>query len=807
MTLLNGILAFGALAFTVPLAIHLLFRNRFRVLDWGAMHLLEAVVRINRRRLQLMHLLLLLLRCLIPILLAYCLARPVLTGFRVLPGDAPRTVVIVLDDSQSMAARDASGVTRMEMAKQSVEQFLESLSRRDELMLLRSSQLSSPVSSAGILETRETLREIRAKSGSVALGDLLRAAVEAAEQGVYPQRQIIVVGDFASDTLDDASMGAVSSLSGNLEEMPMRPAIGFLKIGEQTEQLANLSVDTIESNAAAVVAGRGGSFSATVRNASDLPLRDVRLTWYLDNVQVGQSLVTIAPRSTTVSKLTHRIDQVGVQVLTVSVEHADALLEDNRRSLALDVIDEINVLLVDGDPVQKALESETDYLAIALSPFAFGGEDQPDAVRTKVCLRQQLQNALMKEQPDLLALANVSKLTEQERAQLSEFVVGGGTLVIFDGDKVDPSGYNARWTSDAGSWQLPAVLGEIAGDPVGENRLQQPAGAHHSIYEPWESIRTGNEQPFADVEIFAYRKFSLLRDPSVISNDRNTAEESTTTNSLNSSDVGQGLGTDETLQSGAETLEMGAPITLWSLGNGDPVAVLARRGSGKVVQFSIPCDTEWTSLPLRLVFLPMIQQLVLDLAGNQEQVNVDVGDGLAIATKSLEPKLLSENQGVSESTLPEPNTSRQIDDKRDVQYGVRLPNGDELSLESTGGIFPRLILPSTIESGVYRFHAKTPIVDALPVQSETVRLASVPPTESVLRDADPERLNAAAELAGASLYRDVAALTSDDQQRRFGREIWRWLLALLLLALLGELLLQQKAVAKVSPVRSKMEAA
>ena len=67
-------------------------------------------------------------------------------------------------------------------------------------MLIRSSQLSSPVSSAGIQETRETLREIRAKSGPVALGDLLRAAVEAAEQGVHPQRQIIVVGDFASDT-------------------------------------------------------------------------------------------------------------------------------------------------------------------------------------------------------------------------------------------------------------------------------------------------------------------------------------------------------------------------------------------------------------------------------------------------------------------------------------------------------------------------------------------------------------------------------------------------------------------------------
>ena len=53
----------------------------------------------------------------------------------------------------------------------------------------------------------------------------------------------------------------------------------------------------------------------------------------------------------------------------------------------------------------------------------------------------------------------------------------------------------------------------------------------------------------------------------------------------------------------------------------------------------------------------------------------------------------------------------------------------------------------------------------------------------------------------------MSLFAGDDRQRRFGREIWRWLLALLLLALLGELLLQQKAVAKVSPVRSKMEAA
>ena len=50
-----------------------------------------------------LYLLLLLLRCLLPILLAFCLARPVFTGFRVLPGDAPQSVVLVVDDSTHRA--------------------------------------------------------------------------------------------------------------------------------------------------------------------------------------------------------------------------------------------------------------------------------------------------------------------------------------------------------------------------------------------------------------------------------------------------------------------------------------------------------------------------------------------------------------------------------------------------------------------------------------------------------------------------------------------------------------------------------
>ena len=58
MTYLNGILGWGALAFSIPLIIHLLNRSRYREVQWGAMHLLESVIRVNHRKFHLEQLLL-----------------------------------------------------------------------------------------------------------------------------------------------------------------------------------------------------------------------------------------------------------------------------------------------------------------------------------------------------------------------------------------------------------------------------------------------------------------------------------------------------------------------------------------------------------------------------------------------------------------------------------------------------------------------------------------------------------------------------------------------------------------------------
>lgn len=742
MTFLNGLLALGALAFTVPLAIHLLFRSRFRTVDWGAMHLLADVARINRRRLQLMNLLLLLLRCLLPILLAFCLARPILTGFRSLPGDAPQSLVIAIDDSRSMAARDESGVGRLDRAKQELSSMIQGLSRRDEVILIRSSAIDAPPATMGVDDTVAKLREVRAQSGKVNFGRFLRAAVDASDEGSHQQRRVIVVSDFQSADMGESAIESINRLSSSMADKTIRPVISFWNLGVDSEQLENVSVDSVEISSPAVVAGRVARFSARIRNASDTPMRDLRIVWSVDGKETEPRTLSIDPRSSSTSRLTRRIEKAGVHEITLAVEHGDALTQDNRRSIGVDVIHQVDVMLVDGQPGSGPLSNETDFLAIALSPFAFGGEDQPDAVRTSVVRPNQVLKEIDEKQPDVLVLANVEALRDDVRSRIASFVSSGGALLVFDGDNLDGQQYNRSFAGDRGSWELPAKLGEFVGSPWSKEAKPLAIGFVNTQYTPWNVLGT-DAQAFHDVQVYGYRRLSL--------NESDASEES--------------------------------PMTLLSMASGDPLALTARRGRGRVVQFAVPCDGAWTTLPMRMVYLPMMQQLVLDLAGSQKQTTALVGTTLSVATSELSD--LIEDKG-------------SVDADKSATYTVQRPGEGEEKIEVRDDGLDQLLVTQTNSPGLYRIRQTTPVGNGDSIVTNTIRVIETPASESKLRDVLPSRLTSAAESLDANVYADLVTLQSDDRTRRFGREIWRWLLVLLLIAMIAELYVQQRSLGNSS---------
>ena len=766
MMLINGLLALGALAFTVPLAIHLLFRSRFRNVDWGAMHLLEQVVRTNRRRMQWSNLLLLLIRCLLPILLAICLARPVLTGFRSLPGDAAQSLVLVIDDSRSMAVRDAEGESRMERARREITEALSNLSRRDEVLLLRTSQLDATAASMGTIDAMSKLAKMEATGGPFDLARVIRAAFREARDASHPERRIVFVSDFQSVNMAENSADTLQQLNISSEDNSTRPAIQFWNIHDSELPIDNVYVESIEMFSPAMLPGKPTRFSARIRNATDLTLDDISVIWSIDGKDLPPQSFNVDARSARSTGAMLEVDSSGVKDLSVRVEFSDVLLEDNTRRLGVNVISEIDAVLVDGRPSSKPLAGAADFLAIALSPFAFSQSEKVDVVRSSVISTNSLVKKLSTDNPNLLVLANVANLKPDQEEAVIQFVDAGGALIVFDGDRIDEDQDLIEF--------LPAKRRKIMGNPDDKKAASVATATINRSYAPWSKLSSDTSNSLADVEVRAYRKLEIAASEQ---GDQKIPSESM---------VAVLMSTDE----------------------GDPLVAMQQHGQGMVVQFAIPADDSWTSLPLRRMFVPLIQQLVLDLIAGEVDSTVTTAQPMVVA--------ISEFSETARSNIRPNDGSKEGNEKadrsmNDAIYTVYPPGGkeSEISLFDNGSESkkpetieandPTLLFRQTYRPGIYLFRQITNDKQ-LREERSTIRVAEVPSEESNLRYIEPSQLESIAKLIGASVYVNGQEAQSAEQTRRYGREVWRLLLVALLIFMIAELVVQQRLARSRMPV-------
>ncbi|KAA1257641.1 hypothetical protein LF1_01290 [Rubripirellula obstinata] len=718
MTLINGLLALGGLAFTIPLAIHLFYRSRFRTVDWGAMHLIEGMMRTNRRRIQWLNLLLLLVRCCVPILLAFCLARPLLTGFQALPGDAAQSVVIAIDDSRSMGFATSAGRVRMDDAHDAIDLVLDSLTRRDEIILIRSSDPSSPITRIGPATARSSIDATKPHSGPVDLAGLIQSASAAAKQASQPNPRVMVVSDFQTNMIDDASLTRLQSFAESVSDQGTKFEFLNIAADQSADQQANVSVESITMESAAAVVERQAVFLARIRNHGDDPIEAANVVWSVNGKRESSKPITVQPRSFASVKFVRTFDTPSPVAITASIEFADSLAADNQRTLAVDVIEQVNVWLVDD-------ANKSRFLQVALSPFAFSGSPLTDPVKTTRISTADLQTKLPVSDPDVIVLAGLTEPTSNLRQIIGDYVHNGGSVILFDQAGLDQKRLNSSWGTAADSFQMPAELGESIGSDSPDGDLFAIAG-RNADYSPWALFGDTSRDLFSDVQVSSYRQLRL--------------------------------------RSGELT------TTLVSLESGDPLIVMSDRGLGRIVQFAIAADASGSTLPLRPVFVPMIQQMVLDLAGSNQSMNFNVGETLVLATSDLMP--------------PDQENAKQA-----AFYFTRPGQDDRLISPQELDGRSVLAVSNTSKPGVYRFRS---VVKESSIAKQSIRVMEVLPSESISRGVDPARVQNAADAIGATVYGEPKSLIEDDQTGRYGREIWRWILSALLFAMIAELWISQR---------------
>ena len=704
MTFLNAALLGGALAFVVPLLIHLLNRNRFNTVQWGAMHLLDSVVQTNRRRLRLDQLLLLLVRCAIPVVLALCLAKPVLTKFRAMLGDAPVAMVVLLDDSYSMDVADGEG-TRFDLAVAATRQIIDAAPQGSELAVLLTGGRPTPLTDQPVFDAElidERLGELTAGSGS---SDLVASLDEAAAllAGMsLPTRELVVISDFQPADLTAFRNGnAADVLRSQLDSLDVPVSLTLLPIGREVRD--NVAIEEVRTPPRPLAVGQRLDLRAVIRNFGDAEVSQLPVTLQIDDTRPEPRRVNIAPGASTQVLFRPTFEQAGTHRLSLTLQAGDSLAADDRYDEVVTVWDRLPVLLVDGSPGRGPLEGETDYLAIALTPLSLTSSKLTDLIETRTVAASDLTDDVLRDSR-LVVLANVARLNEETVDRLETFVTSGGSLLISAGDRIDTD-----WANDTLGPRglLPANWGERVEDEtrIAITRFDHPA------------ITVFNDASYGDLSTATFK---------------------------------QRLRTTK--------LEDAATVVL-SLNTGEPLLIERPHGSGTVMQLTTAIDADWSDLPQRPLFVPLAQELVANLATRiTPPRNVAAGQPLVAVYDVPKEQIAVRGPGVASATI-----AAQPRDEDATDHVARFEQ--------------------TQRPGFYTFN----------ISNEEPRLFAVRPDRRESRPAllSTQQQEALAEQTGATLVASAENYLARDRERRRGREIWTWMLAALLVLMVGEVLLQQ----------------
>ncbi|CAG0931725.1 hypothetical protein PLCT1_01877 [Planctomycetaceae bacterium] len=696
-------------AASVPVIIHLINLTRYRKVDWAAMEFLMAAYRKTRRRLQMESLIMLLLRVAAVIFLALAFFPFAVDEVKAMfsfekatfSANAPLNLVVVLDNSASMAYTQ-EGQTSFDRAKKYALSIVDTLKPgRDRVTIVRMSDVFVPRGIGGVslsedeqqkrrkervklltnLDLETARRELAATS--VAAGDttMLVALREAYRlMDITPPSDavgLVVITDFANCgwkelKKDGANAGEFADV---LEKVNKRIGEGgaplFYDAGFDDSN--NVAITNLTCQERVIGDGMETEIQVKLANFSARnDMRNVSLVYRVDGHETksGGGKISLPQGELpdpVIIKLTaneiklnnERERKTGAsRHIEVEITEPDGLKADNRRSIVLNVVPDVPILVVNGVPDKNPNLNETLNLETALLISDSRSEDGASGSEVRVTPNriitinpQQLTAQESFLDYRLVILANVATLPESTVSRLEEFVAAGFGLVIFDGDRVDHQRYN-RDLFKEGKGLLPVQLKS----PEGSNDI----GAPNYALSPTEK-----SHPVLSVFMRGKDQAAIITDPKLIHNWRGVQ-------------LPQGSQVDP-LRPVHVILGINKP------GVPDPFPFMVERsyGRGRVIYFSSTAGPRWNDLW------------------------TDAGQGLPIFLYHETVSYLTNSEArYSNLTIGEP--FRRVLRVRDIAplYQVKDPSGGVVDVPSTSEDGVQLIeYAGTAVPGVYALSA------------------------------------------------------------------------------------------------------
>ncbi|SHK30630.1 BatA domain-containing protein [Rhodothermus profundi] len=440
MTFLNPLALLALVAAAIPILVHLFHFRRPQRVAFSSLVFLKELQQTALQRLRIRQWLLLLLRTLALVCLVLAFARPVLRGPLAswVGGGKASVVGLVLDNSPSMAVRDAGGAyfTQARVIAAGILAQLDPDTRVCLVPVAGNAIAPEPVPRS---VAEEQLRLLAIQHGARTLSAALRSA-SACVQQVQAPAVLYVISDLQASMLVDS-----------LEQFVPEPLPTLLiPVGGQTP--ANLAITAVRIANRIIEQGQPVQIEATLANFGTAAANGVVATLALDEQRVAQASVDLPPGGSARVTFSTTPMRRGWLPGIVELLQPDALLEDNTHYLVLHVPEVRRLLVVAG------AQARTDYLELAFAP-----EIRQDRVRFEITrIDETALPATDLEEYDVVVLVGVHDLSSGEVAVLMRYVAEGGGVLFFPGADGRLADYQQLLTA-LGAGQIRGFVGNWRG--------------------------------------------------------------------------------------------------------------------------------------------------------------------------------------------------------------------------------------------------------------------------------------------------------------------------------------------------------
>ncbi|MBT3294976.1 MAG: VWA domain-containing protein [Verrucomicrobia bacterium] len=567
----------GALGIALPVIAHILNNNKPQVTEWAAMQFLNNTLRVKSKEIRLRDILLLILRCLAVLLLVLVAAQPLLndaTGKAAAVGEARTGVIVALDASFSMRHSDGSK-SRFDRAVQRVETVMEQVGPGNPVTLVMlatehkvilRNRIYDPERFSAILAEQEATPE------ALDIDSIPRQLKELVDELDAPQKEIYLISDAQKQ---DWELGA-ERLRHALVDLGKSASVFMLPVtGEQD----NLTITGFELVSGVLRKGSTARYSVTVHNYGRVPVDGVKVSGQINNITVDSKVIpTIAPGAATTISLFIPFQNPGPARIAAKISGDGLEIDNVRRTVAI-IRDKVSVLSVEGSA--KKGTTFKGFIASALKARDGGVAEKEFSVTSIpwVALPAQDLSAF-----DVVILADVPTITEDQTKRFDAFVREGNGLIWFPGESTKSEAWNERSVQE-GSPLLPAVIEEqvSAADALGVGRPLNPTIPEHSVSA---SLLSLSEDLLSEARFLK----RLRVDPHP------------------------------------------AATTLLTLaGSGSPLLLEHSLGRGQVFMFTSTAEPTWNTMAITPIFPMLLQQMVTYLTAREFEKPRVVGSSLSLS--------------------------------------------------------------------------------------------------------------------------------------------------------------------------------